>query len=361
MMYLAWKNLLRNKARTLLTGGGISVGVVVYLILVSSFAGLLNDSLVFYRLYLTADLTVVGGDITQENMGLLEETTRIDYLEKAYFFNVIIVNQQLQAVAIHPDSEIFRLQEALVTGTVFKDETDILLPEPMAETLSVDVDDEVFVTFMTKDQVRRELFHVRGILSAVNVGYNPFIAFAKGEEYADLAVPALFLNLNPRYSLESTEEQVKDLFNPQKIEKNETIYNAMRNQYSANYSTASIVSYFIFLIAGLGILNTMTISVVRRKPEIGILKSLGMDNTDLFFMFLEEGILMALVGILMGVGATFLFIQAGKGFIASPLVLQLGMILKGVMLPLVIAVLFALYPAIIATRQSAMECLRKFG
>lgn len=361
MIYLAWKNLLRNKVRTLLTGGGIGVGVVIYLILASSFAGLLNDSLVFYRLYLTADLTVVGGDITQENMTLLEETKRVDYMEKAYFFNVMIMNQQLQAVALHPDSEIFHLQEALVTGTVLEDEADILLPEPMAETLSVDVGDEVTVTFMTKDEVQRELFRVGGILSAVSVGYNPFIAFAKGEEYHDLGVPALFLNLNPRYTLESTEEQVRNLFNPQKIEKNETIYNTMRNQYIANYSTTSIVSYFIFLIAGLGILNTMTISVVRRKPEIGILKSLGMDNTDIFFMFLWEGILMALVGILMGVGATLVFIQIGKGFIASPLILQLGIVLRGVMLPLVIAVLFALYPAITATRQSAMECLRKLG
>ncbi len=76
----------------------------------------------------------------------------------------------------------------------------------------------------------------------------------------------------------------------------------------------------IALIASIfGIINVMTISVLERKKEIGILKSLGAGNGDVFRLFLMESALIGFVGWLMG---TLLAMLIGFliGFIAQQVI-----------------------------------------
>lgn len=63
---------------------------------------------------------------------------------------------------------------------------------------------------------------------------------------------------------------------------------------------------FIALIASMfGIINVMTISVLKRKKEIGILKALGARGKDIFNIFILESSLLGLLGWLAGVALTF--------------------------------------------------------
>jgi putative ABC transport system permease protein len=131
------------------------------------------------------------------------------------------------------------------------------------------------------------------------------------------------------------------------------------------------------LVAGIGIMNIMIVSLMERTREIGILKALGMKNRTVLSIFVTEsmiiGVIGAVIGIAMGwglaVGATsFLagFGGGGAGFgpnaggmalsimpILSPTVL-LGAFAFG----LVVSVLFALYPAWRASRLRPVEALR---
>ena len=361
MMVLAWKNVFRNKTRTLLTSGGIAVGILVYLILASSLAGLLEDSLIFSRLFLTADLVVEGGEITPENVAQVEEMKEVRYVEQGYQFVVVMKNQRFKAVAVVSDSEIFPVEDSLVSGTLPKNDGDLLIPELVADSLSINVGDDVLLTFIREDRMERESFHVAGVFSARSLGFNLLLPFEKGEDLAQMGVSVLFLNVNHRYSVSTVEKRIKRIINPAKIEKNETILESVKNQYAANYLTTKILSYLILLVAGLGILNTMTISAVRRKPEIGILKSLGMGNLSIFFMFLHESILIIFFGILIGLLSTAAAVIVGERYFSFTIVLHPSMILSVIFLFLILGVLFTLYPAYVAAQQSAMKCLREQG
>lgn len=55
------------------------------------------------------------------------------------------------------------------------------------------------------------------------------------------------------------------------------------------------------LAAGVGIMNIMTVSVMERTREIGILKAIGAKNRNILTMFLAEAALIGLVGGLLGV------------------------------------------------------------
>lgn len=71
---------------------------------------------------------------------------------------------------------------------------------------------------------------------------------------------------------------------------------------------------FIALIASIfGIINIMTISVLERRKEIGILKSLGAKNSDIFWLFLIESSVLGVFGWAIG---TFLAWSMGSGISA---------------------------------------------
>jgi putative ABC transport system permease protein len=63
-----------------------------------------------------------------------------------------------------------------------------------------------------------------------------------------------------------------------------------------------VVSAVIVFIAGLGVLNTMLMSVLERQGEIGVLRALGLRARGVVALFVIEALAIALVGGLLGVG-----------------------------------------------------------
>lgn len=87
----------------------------------------------------------------------------------------------------------------------------------------------------------------------------------------------------------------------------------------------SVLTYFlagfglIALISSIfGIINVMTISVLERRKEIGIIKSLGGDDKDIFVIFLLESVFLGIFGWLFGILLAF-----GTGRIISTLAINL--------------------------------------
>ena len=122
------------------------------------------------------------------------------------------------------------------------------------------------------------------------------------------------------------------------------------------------------LVAGIGIMNIMIVSLIERTREIGILKALGMKSRTVLSIFLGEsaiiGLMGALLGILLGwilanITARLLASGAfgGTGFKVTPLLTPevfVGSLAFGVG----ISVIFALYPAWRASKLKPVEALR---
>ena len=130
-----------------------------------------------------------------------------------------------------------------------------------------------------------------------------------------------------------------------------------------------------FLAVAVLIANTLLMSVFSRAREIGILGSLGMNRSQIMGLFLIEGILLALLGIaiglMLGLGVVSYMTFVGISIPAETATLVEGMAfgttIKGGFAPtqfavlslmlLIIVSLVSLYPAWYAARMEPVEAL----
>lgn len=123
------------------------------------------------------------------------------------------------------------------------------------------------------------------------------------------------------------------------------------------------------LVAGVGIMNIMIVSLIERTREIGILKALGTKSRTVLSIFLGEsviiGLIGAVVGIIAGYGLALVVAQVlGSGILGG----TGGFAITPVLTPLVlggslafgvgVSVIFALYPAWRASKLKPVDALR---
>jgi len=122
-------------------------------------------------------------------------------------------------------------------------------------------------------------------------------------------------------------------------------------------------------VAALGMFNTLTISLLERTHEIGMMKAIGMKSIEVQDLFLTESMIMGFFG---GIGGLTLGVVAGK---LLSLILSLFAVFKGAgfldvstiplsfviliaFLSLMVGILTGIYPAHRATKISALDALR---
>ncbi len=144
------------------------------------------------------------------------------------------------------------------------------------------------------------------------------------------------------------------------------------NNLAALDSTLFAVQLFVYIIAGIslvvggiGIMNTMYTAVVERTKEIGIMKSIGAKNKDIFSLFFFEsgllGMVGGIIGVAIGVGLAKGLAYLGSLVLGSNLIqakISLLLVVGALLFSYIIGSLAGILPAIQASKLSPVEALR---
>lgn len=111
------------------------------------------------------------------------------------------------------------------------------------------------------------------------------------------------------------------------------------------------------LVGGIGVANTMVISVLERRREIGLRRALGANRGQIRVQFLTESVLLSVLG---GAAGAILGVLATVGYASYqgwPPTIPLIAVVGGVGGALVVGVIAGVYPSIRAARQTPTEAL----
>ena len=140
----------------------------------------------------------------------------------------------------------------------------------------------------------------------------------------------------------------------------ERIQGAIAEALARVFSVFDALAVVAVIVAALGIVNTLTMGVVERIREIGVLRAIGMSRRQVMRMVVVEAAVLGVVGVVLGslagVAAGALLLQMGGGF-GHPGGIPWLPIQVAAVLGLVLPALASLYPARLASRISIVESL----
>jgi putative ABC transport system permease protein len=124
------------------------------------------------------------------------------------------------------------------------------------------------------------------------------------------------------------------------------------------------IVYVAIIVGALGVVNTMTMSVLERTHEIGMLRGVGMTRTQVTWMVMAEaaamGVIAALFGVGAGLGLSFIMVtgmKQGTGWSVS-WVFPTQPLYASIIIALAVSQLAAIYPTWRAVRTVIVETIK---
>jgi putative ABC transport system permease protein len=176
--------------------------------------------------------------------------------------------------------------------------------------------------------------------------------------------------------IDSTSKAIRNAFDKQvSVVSATAVLNILSSVFSVIQLFLVGIAAISLLVAGIGIMNIMIVSLMERTREIGILKALGMKSRTVLTVFLGESAIIGLMGAAIGIalgwvlanvvalvfhggGVIFGNQATGTGGISITPVLTPTVLLGALAFGVGVSVIFALYPAWRASKLKPVEALR---
>jgi putative ABC transport system permease protein len=131
------------------------------------------------------------------------------------------------------------------------------------------------------------------------------------------------------------------------------------------YSVFDVLALISMFVAFMAIMNTLTMNVMERTQEIGMLRSIGMVRRQVVLMVLAEagvvGLMGGAIGLLFGIilGRIFLLSMTAMSGYSIQFVLPLSQAALGFLLAVIVAHIAALFPARRASKTRILDAIHQ--
>jgi lipoprotein-releasing system permease protein len=395
--------VLSQRRLTLVAALGVTIGITIYIFLISMNSGVdrvsvaaLFKSVSHIRIYKNEKISMplIGDDknigiiinprIVPESDRIVNPLQLIDLLNKQA--NVQLVSPQVSAsvfytagksqisgtiVGINEDADrMFDIGSTIVDGNIknmLNTANSVIIGVGVAEKLNARPGDNISIT---SSRNVTKILKVVGLFTTKNQGID------NTKSYVNMSSAQQLLAEGPDYVSE---------INVNITDYNEAVPFARRLSFLTGYNAEdwmtanesvvasenmravlfSAISLSILLVAGFGIYNILNMTISQKMDEIAILKAMGFQGSDVIRIFVQQGVIIGLIGMLLGLLLSSLLIfLVSKIYLGGeigffPIGFELSIIAKGLSFGLIITACAGYIPARKAANVDPVSILRK--
>ncbi|MBN1337699.1 MAG: ABC transporter permease [Bacteroidales bacterium] len=399
---LAWRNLWRNKSRTLITSAAVFFGV-----LLSAFMSSMQEG--SYDHYIDTIVNYFSGYIQIHKAGYWDEKTiNNTFIENPDLINAVnraegvtLTTPRLESFALASHAEITKgaliigidpEREDRVTGFSGKtirggflapSDPGVLVAEELARYMKLDVNDSIVLLGQGyHGATAAGLFRIAGILKHPSPDLNRELIYmdintCRKFFSAGQLCTSLVVMLNDNDNLKTADRNLQSLTGDDyEVMTWEEMQPILVQQIESDRASGKVMKAILYILIGFGILGTIMMMMAERKKEFGVIIAVGMRKYKLSVILLLETFLVGLTGVAAGLAASlplnyYFYLNpiplTGK---AAEMVLNMGFdpVMKfsmdtGVFLNqaitiFAITVMIAVYPLVTVGKLKIMNALR---
>ncbi|MDR2527060.1 MAG: ABC transporter permease [Rickettsiales bacterium] len=381
---IAYKNLYRQKTRTIITISGIALSMWILVTLLGFNNG--------YKSSLDSNIDGMGFQIMLVAKGcpyeaatlMLKGGTGLRYLQEDIVENVIKepevdgVSRMLMEAVFDPnkgenggttiylgvDDNYLKLKpyNKFRNGQWFTADEQVILGFEAAELEQREVGDYMLIN--------DKEYEVVGILDRNGTQDDGMIFIPlnvlQREFNRKNQITMLGIKLNKDVEQDVFEEKLYELQDVQIVSMAQ-IKNTIMSLISSARVIVMVIVFVAFIIATFGVLNTILMTIFERYQEIGILKTMGATPKDIFLMVLFESIVLCGVGGIIGISFSFIFsglsefcIRQLLPFVPNGNIIQITFETSVVSFVsiIVVGIIGGIYPSLKASSIKPLEAIR---
>lgn len=399
---LAWRNLWRNQRRTLLTAGGVALTCAVLVFSVSL-------QLSSYSVAIEASTSILSSHIQVQDQTYLSNprlrTTinqpselKMKVLESEFVeaagirssgFAILSSDSRtfgVQLIGVEPENEkkISRIPGLIFDGHFLEESKkySIVVGKSLATNLKVDIGDELSLLGLAKDgSIAASILSVVGKFESGSPDIDRNIGFMELDSFNEafgLEDEASYLAIRLK-NLQKLEDAITDI--AAKISDQQLnvrpwteLIEGLKEAIDLDLASGWLFYLSLIIVVALSIVNTLTMAVLERTKEFGVLMALGARRTNIGILIFIEALLLAAIGVTFGIfiGCLVVYYFGLFGFhipgsevimkvwhmpgILYP-TLSLESILRGPRVVFLATLLAAIYPAFKAATIKPLEAL----
>lgn len=378
---IALRFLKSTKGQTALIALGIAVGVSVQIFIGSLIQGL-QKSLIDKTVGNSSQVTLSSDtsdrlisdydsivDNIKESDSRIKDVSVVSDSPALIKTDLKTYSVLVRGMNIDDSDKIYDLKDSIYEGKVPNNKFETLVGKDLKEELNLNLNDKIDLITNSGD-----------VKTLIVTGFYDL-------KVASINKAWLITDLSSAKELFSTgdkitgiEMQVTDVFKADEIatvigsninrsdikvdnwkEQNASLLSGLNGQSISSY----MIQVFVMVSVILGIASVLIITVVQKSKQIGILKAMGIKDSQSSLIFLFEGFLLGLMGAILGValglGLSFIFTKFALNPDGTPVVelyINYNFIIISAVIALIASTLAALIPARGSSKLNPIEVIR---
>lgn len=402
LLRLAWRNIWRNKLRSMVLALSVVIGLWAGMFIMSFSWGMykehvrdvIENQLSNIQIHHPSfqedemvDYTISKGQFITEK---LKKDRRVAGVSGRNIAGGMISSpiyaSGVNIYGIKPDEEkkVTTILTSITKGNSFTDgkKNEILLGEKLAEKLGVKVKSKIVLTFQQKGgEITSGAFRIAGLFRTKNSMLDESIVYVDFQDLGRLLgtgdeIHELAILLKDDALTQIMTQQLRASYPQLRVEAWKELAPFLKIVIDSFNQYMYIFIAIILLALMFGIINTMLMAVLERQHEFGMLMAIGMNKPKVFSMVVLETVMLTSIGIPLGVLLTYVTVGYFNKYGIDLSVFSEGMARLGFAnvihpelessyyLPISLmtagsAVLSALYPAYKALKLKPAVAIRK--